>query len=84
MVANELLDNLPFRLAVHDGGWREACVDVDADGRLVEVLVPVADGPGLPAVGGGRTAPGRPVQDEAAALGRATRSARLERRAGSW
>ncbi len=29
VVANELLDNLPFRLAVHDGGWREAFVDVD-------------------------------------------------------
>ena len=26
VVANELLDNLPFRLAVHDGGWREAYV----------------------------------------------------------
>jgi len=38
VVANELLDNLPFRLAVHDGGWREAFVDVDASGRLVELL----------------------------------------------
>ena len=28
VVANELLDNLPFRLAVHDEGWREAFVDV--------------------------------------------------------
>ena len=26
IIANELLDNLPFRLAVHDGGWREAYV----------------------------------------------------------
>ena len=40
ILANELLDNLPFRLAVFDGGWREAFVDVDADGRLVEVLRP--------------------------------------------
>lgn len=27
IIANELLDNLPFRLAVFDGGWREAFVD---------------------------------------------------------
>lgn len=38
VVANELLDNLPFRLAVYDGGWREAYVDVDAHGQFVEVL----------------------------------------------
>ena len=38
VVANELLDNLPFRLVVSDGGWREAFVDVGADGRFVEVL----------------------------------------------
>jgi SAM-dependent MidA family methyltransferase len=38
VIANELLDNLPFRLAVFDGGWREAHVDVAADGRFVEVL----------------------------------------------
>jgi SAM-dependent MidA family methyltransferase len=38
VLANELLDNLPFRVAVHDGGWREAFVDVAPDGRLVEVL----------------------------------------------
>lgn len=37
IVANELLDNLPFRLAVHDGGWREAYVTID-DGRAVERL----------------------------------------------
>ena len=30
ILANELLDNLPFRLAVFDGAWREAFV---ADGR---------------------------------------------------
>ena len=36
IIANELLDNLPFRLAVFDEGWREAFVDVDRDGRLVE------------------------------------------------
>ncbi|MDX2379364.1 MAG: SAM-dependent methyltransferase [Acidimicrobiia bacterium] len=38
VVMNELLDNLPFRLAVFDDGWRESFVDVDADGRLVERL----------------------------------------------
>jgi len=38
VIANELLDNLPFRLAVHDGAWREAHVHVGADGRLSEVL----------------------------------------------
>lgn len=38
VLANELLDNLPFRLAVFDNGWREAFVDVDGDGRFVERL----------------------------------------------
>lgn len=40
VIANELLDNLPFRLAVFDGGWREALVEVGADGRLGEILAP--------------------------------------------
>ncbi len=40
VVANELLDNLPFRLAVFDGGWREALVDVSRDGRISELTVP--------------------------------------------
>jgi SAM-dependent MidA family methyltransferase len=38
IVANELLDNLPFRLAVFDGDWREAWVDLNRSGRFVEVL----------------------------------------------
>jgi SAM-dependent MidA family methyltransferase len=38
VIANELLDNLPFRLVVFDSGWREAFVDVGADGRFVELL----------------------------------------------
>ncbi|MAT03910.1 MAG: hypothetical protein CL424_02565 [Acidimicrobiaceae bacterium] len=38
IIANELLDNLPFRLAVFDGGWREAFVVRLPDGRLVEQL----------------------------------------------
>ncbi len=36
--ANELLDNLPFRLAVFDGEWREALVANGADGSFVELL----------------------------------------------
>ncbi|MBI4884449.1 MAG: SAM-dependent methyltransferase [Actinobacteria bacterium] len=38
VIANELLDNLPFRLAVYDGGWREAVVTVLADGTAQELL----------------------------------------------
>lgn len=38
VIANELLDNLPFRLAVFDQGWREAFVDVAADGTCAERL----------------------------------------------
>jgi len=38
VVANELLDNVPFRLAVFDGAWREAHVAVGADGTVSEVL----------------------------------------------
>jgi SAM-dependent MidA family methyltransferase len=38
VVANELLDNLPFRLFVFDGGWREAFVVAAPDGRFAEVL----------------------------------------------
>jgi SAM-dependent MidA family methyltransferase len=37
IVANELLDNLPFRLCVFDGAWREAFV-VAANGTFSEVL----------------------------------------------
>ena len=57
VVANELLDNLPFRLLVFDGGWREAHVDVGRDG-LVEVLAPL-DGalPHVAAADALRTAP---------------------------
>jgi SAM-dependent MidA family methyltransferase len=38
VIANELLDNLPFRLAVFDQGWREAFVQLGDGGRFVEVL----------------------------------------------
>ena len=38
IIANELLDNLPFRLAVYDSGWREAFVMLGAGGAPEEVL----------------------------------------------
>ena len=38
VIANELLDNLPFRLAVYDAGWREAMVAIVDDGTASEVL----------------------------------------------
>jgi SAM-dependent MidA family methyltransferase len=40
IIANELLDNLPFRLAVFDGGWREAVVSLGRGGELVEATIP--------------------------------------------
>ncbi len=43
VIANELLDNLPFRLAVFDGGWREAVVVVADDGSLSEHLIAAPD-----------------------------------------
>ena len=83
VLANELLDNLPFRLAVHDGGWREAFVDVDNGGRPVEVLVPFPDVPvclparrrarGTSARAGGRRRAGSPTRWPASG-----------RRGGSW
>lgn len=39
VIANELLDNLPFRLAVFDGEWREAFVNVAEDASLTEHLL---------------------------------------------
>jgi SAM-dependent MidA family methyltransferase len=41
--ANELLDNLPFRLFVMDGGWREAYVVAQANGTFGEILRPADD-----------------------------------------
>jgi SAM-dependent MidA family methyltransferase len=38
VIANELVDNVPFRLLVFDGGWREAFVVDAGDGRFAEVL----------------------------------------------
>ncbi|CAB4795403.1 unannotated protein [freshwater metagenome] len=38
IMANELLDNLPFRLFVFDGSWMEAFVSLATGGQFVEVL----------------------------------------------
>lgn len=40
IVANELLDDLPFRLAVFDDGWREAYVERDGDRYLERLSAP--------------------------------------------
>ena len=38
VLANELLDNLPFKLFVYDGTWKEAFVTLGDNGKFVEVL----------------------------------------------
>jgi hypothetical protein len=38
VLANELLDNLPFKLFVFDGTWKEAFVGLGDGGKFVEVL----------------------------------------------
>ena len=67
ILANELLDNLPFRLMVFDGGWREAFVVRQPDGRLVEELGPIVSP--TPAVLPERASHGAraPLQEDAAA-----------------
>ena len=64
VLMNELLDNLPFRLAVHDGAWREAYVDANGDEVLSAPFDPkpsvLPDGAAL----GARA----PLVDRAAAL----------------
>jgi len=67
ILANELLDNLPIRLAVFDQGWREAFVTADPrDGGCMEVLSapfdPVPKGLMVPAPHGARA----PIQTRAA------------------
>lgn len=50
VIANELLDNVPFDLCVYDNGWREAWVAASGD-QFVEVLRPLTRSiPFLPAV----------------------------------
>ena len=38
ILANELLDNLPFKLFVYDGEWMEAFVGLGDGGKFVEIL----------------------------------------------
>jgi len=38
VLVNELLDNLPFKLFVYDGTWKEAFVALGDNGKFVEVL----------------------------------------------
>lgn len=64
VLANELLDNLPFRLAVYDGAWREAFVSIDGD-RCVEVLGPSL-GDALPVGPAVRLGARVPLQERAA------------------
>ena len=45
VLANELLDNLPFKLFVFDGAWKEAFVALGDGGKFVEVLRTVENVP---------------------------------------
>jgi SAM-dependent MidA family methyltransferase len=45
VLANELLDNLPFKLFVYDGAWKEAFVALGDGGKFVEVLRSVEEVP---------------------------------------
>jgi len=45
VLANELLDNLPFKLFVYDGAWKEAFVALSDGGKFVEVLRSVEEVP---------------------------------------
>ena len=45
VLANELLDNLPFKLFVYDGAWKEAFVALGDGGKFVEVLRQVDEVP---------------------------------------
>ena len=79
-LANELLDNLPFRLLVFDGGWREAHVAVDARGeQLVEVLRPHRRDAAEVAAGDRTARCPRAVAAGCSRVGRATRRRRAER-----
>ena len=45
VLSNELLDNLPFKLFVYDGVWKEAFVALGDGGKFVEVLRQVDEVP---------------------------------------
>jgi SAM-dependent MidA family methyltransferase len=77
IIANELLDNLPFRLAVFDGGWREAFVIARPDGGFAEVLSAPFDPTPAGLVSRPPHGSRAPIQQEAADwVGRARRSLR--------
>lgn len=63
IVANELLDNMPFELWVHDGGWRCATVTERGDGFAEELA---AGEPSFPLRSGAPHGARAPVQREAA------------------
>jgi SAM-dependent MidA family methyltransferase len=66
VIANELLDNLPFRLAVFDGGWREVMVSLGRGSDFEEHAVaadPAWEWLPTRATHGARV----PIQDRAAA-----------------
>ena len=66
VIANELLDNLPFRLFVFDGGWREVVVVRGRGEELAEDTM--ADRPGVVvASDAGSHGTRLPVQEQAAA-----------------
>lgn len=47
VIGNEVLDNVPFRLLVNDGGWKESHVAIAGE-RFVEVLRPFDEDRDLP------------------------------------
>lgn len=47
VLANEFVDNVPFRLVVFDGHWREAYITKHHD-RILEILRPLVDAPAIP------------------------------------
>jgi SAM-dependent MidA family methyltransferase len=76
VLANELLDNLPFRVLERtDGSWRDVAVDIDDGGRLVETTIAADEGTCRRAsalVPDARRGARIPLQEEAARwLGRA-------------
>jgi len=59
ILANELLDNLPFDVLERRGdGWQEVRIGIDDDDKLIEVLVPTTHDPVIDAEQGARV----PVQ----------------------
>ena len=67
IVANELLDNIAFRLFVNDGGWREAYVISRPDGTFGEILFQANDLDQLVLPSGAPHGARLPVQGAAAA-----------------